>query len=338
MENFLVYLSTKKILVLFLFFFSILLGHAYIMYKHYDFSHSVPDTQSYIRMAEGDFATNPTHRYRPIIPLTVFVVNSVVEKGFSAILSKQAEQNSTKSIQFCFFIVNTVLMAFWAVLLYLIARKYTSKILIAVVVVSLVLSSQWAAYIAGLPLVDSLYLLLSTLLVLGYLDKNYTYISVAVLIGAISKEAFLLFLPLVLLYDYKLKTWLLLASSIVVFWCNKGVIDYCIDKPTNESIDNILRHQENIMFTMKHLFSLKGMGDMLQVWGLASILIPLSLLDRKYTKSVLNSVDWFLVGFVVMVGVQMLISGVPGRMLYIASPVFVIVMVRLLEYYSKEWK
>jgi len=131
----------------------LLLNLAYPMYRHYDFSHSL-DTRSYLRLATGRYdSVSVTRRYRVLVPLAARALAQPL-----AALGQPATPANEWPLRLAFYVVNCLLLSFAAALWHRAARLAGASTAAAAVALAAVLSSRWAAYAAGLPLTDSLYL------------------------------------------------------------------------------------------------------------------------------------------------------------------------------------
>ena len=144
----------------FIFFIAltVIVSAAYSVYRHYDFSYSI-DADSYLRMAQGDFYhTSITHRYRFIVPLLAGGLTLPFRYVFAVVFPDRAA-DTENLIRFCFFIINSLLMAGFGTLLFRIARSAGVAVWAAVLAMIFALTTRWGIDGAGVPLVESLYLL-----------------------------------------------------------------------------------------------------------------------------------------------------------------------------------
>ena len=129
---------------------------AYPMYVHYDFSHSL-DTRSYLRMAAGRFdSVRVTHRYRVLVPTAL--VAAPIAKVYAQIWPQRPA--GQWPLRFAFYLVNCLLVGAAGACWYNAARLTGASATAAALAMLAVLTSRWAVYAAGLPLTDSLYLLI----------------------------------------------------------------------------------------------------------------------------------------------------------------------------------
>ena len=136
---------------------ALLVNLAYPMYVHYDFSHSL-DTRGYLRMATGRFdSVSVTRRYRVLVPAAAAVVAAPVAQVYGGLWPQRPA--GQWPLRFAFYLVNCVLLAAAGACWFNSARLTGSSALAAALALLAVLSSRWAEYAAGLPLTDSLYLL-----------------------------------------------------------------------------------------------------------------------------------------------------------------------------------
>ncbi|MEJ7658677.1 MAG: hypothetical protein WKG07_03155 [Hymenobacter sp.] len=135
----------------------LLLNAAYPTYRHYDFSHSL-DTRSYLRLASGRFdSVNVTRRYRLLVPLAAgALARPLAGLGTPGGPARPAGEWPLRT---AFYLVNCLLLSAAGACFYRSARLAGAGAGPAALALAAVLSSRWAGYAAGLPLTDSLYLL-----------------------------------------------------------------------------------------------------------------------------------------------------------------------------------
>ena len=155
------------------------------MYVHYDFSHS-SDTESYLAMSSGDYNVNPVHRHRFIIPLAAKIVAMPLQAVYTKLWPHRAE--SMWPLQLAYFLINSFLTAFYGWIVYRLLRLYSNQLAAILVGLIVVLTSRWVAYIAGLPLTDSLYLIAIASLLYSIKAENKILFVVTVLLGGLMKQ------------------------------------------------------------------------------------------------------------------------------------------------------
>jgi hypothetical protein len=302
---------------------------AYPMYVHFDFSHS-PDTRSYLRMAAGEFdSVRVTHRYRVLVPAAAAVVAVPLAKVYGRIWPQRPA--GQWPLRLAFYLVNCLLLAAAGASWFNAARQVGATPEAAALALLAVLSSRWAEYAAGLPLTDSLYLLVIglTYYALRRGPNGRWALIVALIIGPLSKESFLLFVPLACWFGRHSMSWpkqlLALAGGLAALLAVHHFVDQRVGAPAIQSLSNAAEHFQNIAYSLRRAASPKGLGELLSIFGLFTLIIPIALwLGRKPDKnkpSVFAAWGGLEISFLAVVAVHMLLSGDLGRMGYLAAPV-----------------
>lgn len=320
---------TRRWLLPWLLAIAALANLAYPMYVHFDFSHS-PDTRSYLRMAAGRFdSIRITHRYRVVVPAAAAVVALPVAKVYARVWPQRPA--GQWPLRFAFYVVNCALLAAAAACWFNAALCAGAAPWAAVIAVLAVLSSRWAAYAAGLPLTDSLYLLVVGL---GYYAARRGRgagwaLALALLIGPLAKESFFLLLPWLCWFGRPALSWPKQAIAVAAGLLGLALVHYVVDvrihAPATETLSNAVAHLDNLIYSTHRALSPKGLGELLSIFGFFSILLPIAVwLDGKLPESTRwsHALGWpeGLLGLVVFI--HMALSGDLGRMGYLAAPVF----------------
>lgn len=298
-------------------------GPAYTMYVHYDFSHS-RDARSYLSMARGEFSgIRITHRYRVLVPAAAAAVAWPLQKVYPHIWPHRA--TSEWPTRLGFYLVNTLLMGAVGLVLFQTCLLYEATPAAAALAVVAVLSSRWAVYISGLPLIDSLYLLVFALGFYGARSGSALALAACLVLGPLAKESFVFLVPWLLLFGRpalgwpRQLAWLALGGALaygVRFW-----VDSRIGAPPAESVQNALAHLENLTYSLRRLFSVKGAGEIFSIFGVFSLAL---LAGWQGPRAWWRTLGWPGLGLVVVVAVHMLLSGDLGRMGYLLAPAFAV--------------
>jgi len=302
---------------------------AYPMYVHYDFSHSL-DTRSYLRMASGRFdSVNVTRRYRVLVPGAAAAVAAPVARAYARIWPQRPA--GQWPLRFAFYLVNCLLLGAAGACWFNAARQVGAAPAAAALAMLAILSSRWAEYAAGLPLTDSLYLLVFGL---GYYAVRRGpgggwALALAMLLGPLAKESFLFLVPWLLWFGRPTLPWarqfMALAAGLAMLFIVHRLIDSRLEVSASQSVTNALSHLDNLTYSLRRAASPKGLGELLSIFGLFTLIPPLALvLQRRRVVvpnifSTLGSAD---LGLIAVVGVHMLLSGDLGRMGYLAAPTF----------------
>ncbi len=308
---------------------------AYPMYVHFDFSHS-PDTRSYLRMAAGRFdSIRITHRYRILVPAAAAVVAAPVAHIYGRVWPQRPA--GQWPLRFAFYLVNCLLLAAAGACWYNAARRSGAAPEAAVIAMLALLTSRWAEYAAGLPLTDSLYLLVFGL---GYYavrrgPGGAWALVLVYLLGPLAKESFLFLVPWLLWFGRPALAWprqlLALAVGLAALFAVHYVVDSQLGAPASQSVSNALAHADNLLYSIRRACSPKGLGELLSIFGLFT-LIPVVAGWLEYRHKATSSYSIFTglggpeIGLAAVVGAHMLLSGDLGRMGYLAAPAFCTVL------------
>ena len=305
---------------------------AYPMYVHYDFSHSL-DTRSYLRMAAGRFdSVSVTRRYRVLVPGAAAAVAAPLNRVYARIWPQRP--TGQWPLRFAFYLVNCLLLGAAAACWFNAARQAGAAPTAALLAMLAVLSSRWAEYAAGLPLTDSLYLLvfgLSYYAVRRGSGSGWAVV-LALLLGPLAKESFLFLVPWLLYFGRPALAWprqlAALAGGLTLLFIVHQLIDSQLDVTAGQSITNALAHFGNFDYSLHRAASFKGLGELLSIFGLFTLIPPLALVIQRRVNSlppasgissVIRQAD---ISLMAVVGAHMLLSGDLGRMGYLAAPVF----------------
>ena len=302
---------------------------AYPMYAHYDFSHSL-DTRGYLRMATGHFdSVSVTRRYRVLVPAAAAAVAAPVAKVYGRIWPQRPA--GQWPLRFAFYLVNCLLLAAAGACWFNAARLAGATSTAAALALLAVLSSRWAEYAAGLPLTDSLYLLVFGLAY--YASRRGGgggwAVALALVVGPLAKESFLLLVPWLLWFGRPALAWprqlAALGLGMVLLLVVHHFIDQRLGAPASQSVSNALAHAENLRYSLQRAGSPKGLGELLSIFGLYTFIPALAWWQgnrRQLSPSLMVPFGWSELSLLLIVGVHMLLSGDLGRMGYLAAPVF----------------
>jgi hypothetical protein len=92
-----------------------------------------------------------------------------------------------------------------------------------------------------------------------------------------------------------------------------------------ESVQNALNHFNNIGYSLRRLFSVKGAGELFSVFGFFTLILLAGLRGGETAiRAWLQPLGWTSGGLILVVAVHMLLSGELARMGYLAAPVFAV--------------
>jgi hypothetical protein len=327
-------LRWRQRLLVYLLALGVLAGPAYTMYVHYDFSHSL-DTRSYLSMARGQFeGVSVTRRYRVLVPAVAAAVAWPLEQAYARVWPQRA--TSDWPLRLAFYLVNMALLATLGVVVFETCRLYGATPAAAALAVVAVLCSRWAVYIAGLPLVDSLYMLVFSLAFYAPRARSAGALVAVLLLGPLAKESFVFLVPWLLMFGRPALSWpkqlagLMLGGTIALgvrYW-----IDARIGAPPAESVSNALDHVHNLVYSLQRLLSVKGAGELFSVFGFFWLVLLAGWRGRRHWLAPLG---WPAAGLVAVVLAHMFLSGDLGRMGYLGAPVFGVTLALVLTH--KPW-
>jgi hypothetical protein len=312
------------------------------MYVHYDFSHSL-DTRGYLRMATGRFdGVSVTRRYRILVPAAAAAVAAPVAQVYGRIWPQRPA--GLWPMRFAFYIINCLLLAAAAACWFNAARRTDASATAAALAMLATLTSRWAEYGAGLPLTDSLYLLVFGL---GYYafrqGKGAGWaIAISLLVGPLAKESFIFLLPWLFWFGRPALSWPRQAVALAIGLTALALAHYWIDTRIaavpSASISNALNHLENIRYSLHRAASPKGIGELLSIFGFFT-LIPIAAwftklqASQSYWPQWLTYMGWGEVTLLGIVVIHMLLSGDLGRMGYLAAPIFVVCLAHIFTHW-----
>ena len=320
-------------LLVYLLALGLVAGPAYPMYLHYDFSHS-RDTLSYLSLARGKVeGVNVTRRYRVLVPAAAAAVAWPLQRVYARVWPQRA--GGEWPLRLAFYIVNCLLLAGVGLVLFRTCLLYGASPAAAALAVAAVLTSRWAVYTAGLPLVDSLYLLVVALAFYGARGGSAAAVVAVLLLGLQAKESALLLVPWLLVYGRRALSWPAQLAWLAVGGAAALAVRYWIDvrlgAASAESVNNALGHFENVAYSLRRLFSVKGLGEIFSIFGFFSLLLLVGLRHRAARQNWLPAVGAAGGWLVVIVAAHMLLSGDLGRMGYLTAPVFAVAFSLILS-------
>jgi hypothetical protein len=307
-----------------LFCAALLAGPAYNTFLHYDFSHN-PDCYSYNQMAQGNFAVTVTHKYRIVVPLLARAVNMTLDDIYGVIWPHR--NFAEARLRFAFYLVNLTFLSLTGFVLVRTCQAYGLSVAAAAVAVAGLLSSRWANYAAGLPMVDSFHWLCVSLVFLAIKTKNGRLLALAILLGPLSKESFVFIAPATILFgNLRLTTQLVLYSvAAVPVLTAHYIIDLHFPATGVGSVANALNHLGNIMFSLRRISSPAGIGEIWSLFGFFHAFWVLAMLQPAGWK-VWQKIDRPLLFLLASVAFQALISTSIVRMLFVAGPFWVVLL------------
>ncbi len=314
-----------KNLVLFLFCFAVIFGPAFALFDSYNYDTTAnPDIETYLGLANFDFDQSPVRKYRIIIPFLAAGIHSVFG-GLFAGIAPNSFAGPDFAMCLSFLVVNCVFMSIFGVVVYRLCQAFGASRLAAIIGLLSVLTCRWTSYFAGLPIVDSLYVVVIALVLLGIKTKDSRPIIWAIFIGPWAKESFVFIAPLIFFFSpvSKRKQVLLFAvSALLVF-----VFRYCFDQyshvETGLGLKSDLDHLHNIPTSLTRLFSFHGLYEIISITGAWGFLFVF-LVDKKVRTRLKQKTTLYMVLFLFVVLIHALLSVELARMFYLATPVIAV--------------
>jgi hypothetical protein len=304
----------------------VLLNAAYPTYRHYDFSHSL-DTRSYLRLATGRFdSVRITRRYRLLVPLAAGALARPL-----AVLGDPASQLRPAGewpLRLAFYLLNCLVLSAAGAAFYCGARLAGAGAGASALALVAVLSSRWAGYAAGLPLTDSLYLLVFGL---SYYAARRGpgagwAVAAALLLGPLAKESFVFLLPWLAWFGRRALGWrgqlVALALGVAALAAVHWWVDSAVGAPASASVANAFEHVENLLYSLRRALSLRGLAELFSIFGLFWLPVLAALSQPAGRRALAPVLDWPAATLLGVVAVHMLLSGDLGRMGYLAVPAF----------------
>lgn len=318
----------------------LLLNAAYPTYRHYDFSHSL-DTRSYLRLASGRFdSVNVTRRYRLLVPLAAGALARPLA-SVPAPTTGPPRPAGEWPLRLAFYLINCILVGAAGACFYRGARLAGASAGAASLALAAVLSSRWAGYAAGLPLTDSLYLLVFGL---GYYAARRGpgagwAVALALLLGPLAKEAFVFLLPWLAWFGRPALGWRGQAAALALGLAALAVVHFWVDQAAgagaSTSVTNALAHVENLTYSVQKAFSPKGMAELFSIFGLFWLAVAAALAQPAGRRALAPVLGWAEGSLLAVVAAHLLLSGDLGRMGYLLAPAFTAALALSFGYWGR---
>lgn len=321
------FIDIESNVFLFFIFLAVISGFAFGFADVYDHMSNV-DVQTYVGLSEFDFDQHPVRRYRVIIPMLAAGIHFLFGPILNLLSPNQFPGDFSRIMSFV--IINSAMVAFYGILLFKICKTVIgeSKYWPALIGVISVLTCRWTMLISGSALVDSLYLVVLGLLLLGLLKKQLWMLVLAIYLGPWAKEAFIFFVPLLIFAERKNypKLILHLVISGIIIFSFRYLFDQAIGADFGESLSRDVSHFDVIPMSLKRLFSFHGLYEVLSIGGIWNAFILAGLFVKEFRiklKEKITSI-WWLLGVLVLV--QALLSFELARMFYLLTPLLAVVI------------
>ena len=322
-------LYNKPILV-FLFSLAVISGPAYESMDKLK-PEECTDCQTYLSLAKGDFDQSPVRRYRIIIPALAGSLNMVAEKVITPALMPATSPDDF-SLHLSFLIVNSLLMALFALLVYKLTLSWTTEIAALIALLAL-LTCRWTAIFTGWPLTDTLYLVTIALALLGIREKNSTYILISIILGPWAKESYIFLAPLIFIYapvkKWKITLWFIISGTLVFAF--RYLLDHFSGSSFMEGLTAGPTHFEYISTSLRRLFSFHGLYELFSVTGIWVLLFLLLAGKGAKARKIFGSLPPYMLWYIPVVFIQMLLSTDIARMFYLIMPLLVVIYAIIID-------
>lgn len=322
----------------FLFSLAVILGPAYALFDsfHYDPAEH-HDLTTYLGLANFDFDQSPIRRYRVIVPMLA----SGIEWLFGSFFARVEPwyfPGGDFPLGISFLLVNSLIMALAGVFVFRLSRAWEASVPAAALGLIAVLSCRWTAYMAGLPLVDSLYFLIVVLVLYALKTGHKKLLILTIFLGPWAKESFLFIAPLIFLFGpvnrWK-QTLYFLLSGLLVFAFRYGY-DSLLGLPFTESLQADFSHFGIILRSLQRLFSFHGLYEIFSIVGIWGLLLLLPLFLKTFRQKVKPLFSTEILLFLGIVLLHALLSTELARMFYLAMPVLAVLYARIADQLWKE--
>lgn len=319
------FFRNKLGLVVFFFSTAVIFGPAFALFSEYSYDFAAnPDIDTYLNLAEFNFNQSPYRRYRVIIPFIATGVNWIFEPIFT-ILSPNSFPGPNFSLCMSFLVVNTLLMSLFGSIIFTLSKAYGTSTIAAFLGLLAVLTCRWTAYLAGLPIIDSLYIVIIGLTLLGIKIKNSRFIVISILLGPWAKESYLFIAPLILIYSsmnkWKQIGWFALSGLLVFSF--RYYFDWINNIEVAESLGKDIDTINNIIPSVKNLFSFHGLYEVFSVLGVWSLFLLLFINKNIRSRFKLKAPRYNIL-FIIIILIHAFLSTDLARMFYLLTPLFAV--------------
>jgi len=318
--------------LLFFIAFSIILGSGYNTYLHYDYGYAI-DSKTYMAIAKGDFKDQSvTRRYRVIVPFMAAAVAWPISKVYAKIWPQRSADEWP--LRLSFFLINCILTAIAAVFIFYFCRQYGASAISSFIGMVAVLASSWTNYTIGVPMTDSLYLLILAITMYGIKAKDPRALIIAIFIGPFAKESFVFIAPIIFFWGcipkWKQLIYFILSGTIV--FGARFLIDQQTGSAYSSSMMNAFDHTDNFGYSLMRVFSIHGIGEMFTVMGTFTFMILAGFFgSKRERKNVLGFIDWPCIGLIIALIIHAILSVEVARMLFFGAPVWALFLAMVLD-------
>lgn len=294
-------------------------GPAFALVNHFSLADSI-DAQSYMGLAHLDFDQSPVRRYRVIVPFLARGVHFLLGGAFQKIEPQSFPGDFAWSMSF--FLVNNLLMAFCGVLVYRFSRLYGLSRWSALAGLLLFFTCRWTAYMAGLPVMDALYLLVVWGLLCALKSGNRRWVYILIFVGPFVKEPFILLLPVIFLLPLmpRWKTVLAFAASGLLIYTLRMLYEHLMQLPAGSGNAANVQLATYLNDNLAFVLNFRGLYAILSVPGFWLVFMVLAGWVRGKKSLSFKTVDRLQLLFMGSIVAHIFLSGGAERMAYLGIP------------------
>ncbi len=299
----------------------------------FDISQSV-DPKTYWGLAHFNFEQSMVRKYRIIIPFLVAAIHWVVVHIIH--LFRPDKATGDFPMQLIFYCVNLLCSAAWCTLVYAYLRTFGKSKVACLIGPLIILTSKWTAILTADYMVDTFYCCFLALAFLGIATRNSRMIFWSIIIGPFAKENFMFMLPVIFLFSsvpkWKSASWMALSAVILFFY--RYIYDHLTGHPMAESLNNDAEHFTFLISNSPRFLEDYWQQDMAATIGIWWVIpIAVGLLNKGFGRQLRQDWRLYMWLWVVLVLLQMLMSGDLSRMLYLFLPVYSLIIASAIDHY-----
>jgi hypothetical protein len=322
----------KKYLFVSVIIVSILYGVSFQQLLHFNPSDlkGIEDSKSYIPMSNGNYNVWEAHRYRFIVPLSVYCVEHLFNDTFSSYIDKTYPdlKGSVESKKIAFYIVNFFMVSLSAFFFFLILESLGFNFYLSLLGIIFFLCNRVIILYTATPLVDSVYFLAVGIIVYLIIKNKVITLSILFPLLVLSKETILFFIimpPLFLKSFRKIIVYISIVVSFLTFYFTRNYINSIAGVSSNDGANSLVSVVnyclDTIVEKFLNLFSFYGIHDIQNGFGIILIFAVCGFFINKRNK--LYSIPLYFYYILVVTIGYMFLNGNFGRMLF-ASYVLII--------------
>lgn len=307
--------------LVFLFCLAVIIGPAISTLLNFELHVRCTDCYAYKGVALFEFEQSAVRRYRIIVPFMAAGINQL----FGGVFDKARPEyfHGDFSLPVSFFLVNITIMCLYGVVIYRYITSFGLSAVAALTGLLTMLTCRWTSFWAAMPMVDSLYCLVTALMLLAIREKNTKLLIFTIFIGPFAKEAFAFFLPVIFFHSHipKKKLVLYILLSGILIFAYRYAYEYYAGLPAHSGNAADVGQVNYFKRYWAGLFTPKGLYKVVSNFGLW-ILIPVlgALSIPKFLQGIKAKLPSHIWLFLAAVFVHMLF-GAYERHMYLAMPV-----------------